>query len=91
MLVEGRLARHDDEVPDAEALREEIGLEGIRVEPDLLDVRQRVLPSREVDQAAVRSSATEEVTRVVRNHRDSSGAQTIVTTTRSPPVIRLET
>ena len=78
VLVERGLAGDDDEVSDAEALREEIGLERIRVEPDLVRLGH------------VRSSAAA-ATRVVRNHCDRSGAQTIVTTTSRPPVIRLET
>ena len=78
VLVDGRLARDDDEVSDAEALREEVRLERIRVEPDLVHVGHT-------------RSSTAAATRVVRNHCERSGAQRIVTTTSRPPVIRLET
>ena len=78
VLVQGRLARDDDEVSDAEALREQVRLERIRVETDLA----RVGHTR---------SSTAAATRVVRNHCDRSGAQTIVKRTSRPPVIRLET
>ena len=90
-FVERRLTRHDHQVADSEPLREEVGLERVRVEPDLVRLCHGPLLSSGVAQPEARSALTEPVIRVVRNHCDRSGAQTIVTITRRAPVIRLDT